>query len=109
MKILKDQRGLTIVELVSSFMITMVALVFLFNIVVILKENYVLNSRKSDLIVEQSLLSRALNEDLYNKATDIIKATCPSGYNLCYEIVLNDGNSKQIVEYAIIVILAHQI
>ena len=96
MKILKDQRGLTIVELVSSFMITMVALVFLFNIVVILKENYVLNSRKSDLIVEQSLLSRALNEDLYNKATDIIKVTCPSGYNLCYEIVLNDGNSKKL-------------
>lgn len=96
MKILKDQRGLTIVELVSSFTITMVALVFLFNIVVILKESYILNSTKSNLIVEQSLISRTLNEDLYNGATEINKATCPSGYDWCYKVKLEDGTTKDL-------------
>ena len=96
MRILKDQHGLTIVELVSSFTITMVALVFLFNIVVILKENYVINSNKSDLIVEQSLISRSLNEDLYNDAIEFSKVACPSNYDLCYEIGLEDGTVKDL-------------
>ena len=69
MKIIKDQSGFTIIELITSFSLTMVVLVFLFNIVVTMKETYVTNSAKSDLIVTQSLLSTALNEDLYNNLT----------------------------------------
>ena len=97
MKSFKDQRGLTIVELVSSFTITMMALVFLFNIVVILKESYVMNAKKSELIVNQSILSRDLNEDLFNDATSFTSYTCPSGYDLCYAIGLNGSTTKNLL------------
>lgn len=97
MKILNDQRGLTIIELVTSFSITMVTLVFLFNIVVILKESYVINSKKSDLVVQQSLLSNSLNQDLHDNATSMFPVTCPANYNLCYRVTLKNNTTKDLL------------
>lgn len=96
MKIIKDQKGFTIIELITSFSLTMVVLVFLFNIVVIMKETYVTNSTKSELIVKQSLLSTALNEDLYSSGTSLYTATCGTGYDKCYSIGFNDGTTTKL-------------
>lgn len=96
MKIIKDQRGFTIIELITSFSLTMVVLVFLFNVVVIMKEAYVINSTKSEMIVKQSLLSTALNEDLYSSATSLSTATCSTGYDKCYSIAFNDGTTTKL-------------
>lgn len=98
MKSIKDQRGFTIIELITSFSLTMVVLVFLFNIVVIMKETYIVNSTKSDLVVMQSLLSTALNEDLYNNMTRFYKGTSTSsfnaeGYDVGYRVYFNDGTN----------------
>lgn len=91
-----DNRGFTIIELITSFSLTMVILVFLFNIVIILKENFVYNSLKSELIINQSLMSTALNEDLYNEATGISSTSCSSGYDKCYNIELNNGTTRKL-------------
>ena len=86
-----NNRGFTIVELVTSFSLTTVVLVFLFNIVLLLKENYVSNALKSDLIVNQSLISTALNEDLYTNGISISGgASCDTGYDDCFMIDTTD-------------------
>ena len=92
---LKNNSGFTIIELITSFSLTMVVLIFLFNIVVILKETYVDNSVKSELIINQSLLSTALNEDLYNGATSFKKVNCGSE-DICYNVEFSDSSTKRL-------------
>ncbi len=60
---MKNQKGFTIIELLTSFTLATVVLVFLFNILVIVKENYLNTSIKSELVLQQSLLSDQLNYD----------------------------------------------
>lgn len=100
MDLIKGQKGFTIIELITSFSLTMVVLIFLFNVVIILKETYVYDSTKGDLIMNQNLLSSALNEDLYNNATSFNTITpssdCPDGYSECYSIKLKNGNYKNL-------------
>lgn len=96
MDLKNNQGGFTIIELITSFSLTMVVLIFLFNIVLIMKETYVSNSTKSDLIINQSLISVALNEDLYNEAVSFTSTTCGSGYDKCYNVVLSDGSNKKL-------------
>jgi len=96
MNIKNDQKGFTIVELITSFSLTMVVLIFLFNIVILMKKSYVENSAKSDLISEQSLLVTSLNEDLNGNATSFELTSCDSGYEKCYRIVFSDGTNKKL-------------
>jgi hypothetical protein len=95
MNLKNDNSGFTIIELITSFSLAMVVLVFLFNIVVILKETYIDTSVKSELIINQSLLSTSLNEDLYNGATSFKKVSCDSEY-ICYNVGFSDSSIKRL-------------
>ena len=96
MKSINNQNGFTIIELITSFSLTMVVLVFLFNIVIIMKETYMTNTDKSELIVNQSLLSTALNEDFYDKAVSFNSVSCGSEYDKCYKMGFKGGGGKTL-------------
>lgn len=61
----RKNRGFTIIELLTSFSLASVVMLFLFNILVIVKKNYTKNSVRSELVVNQSLLSSELYHDAY--------------------------------------------
>jgi len=88
MKSVKNRNGFTIVELLTSFALTSVVAVFLFNIVFLLKDIYVERSLTGTTTLDYFLFSNSLNKDFY---VDNIKriSTCSTG-TTCYEFILND-------------------
>lgn len=61
-----NERGFTIVELLTSFALATVVMVFLFNILLIIKKDYMVKKLDIDFSTQQSLLSDALNKDATN-------------------------------------------
>ncbi len=85
---MKNQKGFTIIELLTSFTLSTVVLVFLFNIIVIIKENYINSSLRSELVLQQSLLSDQLNYDAMEYT--LVSAT-GSGGNYTFTFRKSDG------------------
>ena len=89
-----NKKGFTLVELITSFALASVIMIFIFNIVVLLKNNYISKSVRTDLMIKQSLLSQKLNEDFTNNNIKNI-VTCDS-VKKCYEITLADDTTKRL-------------
>ncbi|MBR3523123.1 MAG: prepilin-type N-terminal cleavage/methylation domain-containing protein [Bacilli bacterium] len=91
---MKNNKGFTLVELITSFALASVIMIFIFNIVVILKNNYISKSVRTDLLIKQSLLSQKMNEDFTNNnVKDVV--TCDSDKK-CYEFTFADDTVKQL-------------
>ena len=58
-----NKKGFTVVELIVSFTLAMTISVFLFQIVINLKNLYTNSTIKTELINIQSLVSRQMNEN----------------------------------------------
>lgn len=89
---MKNERGFTIVELLTSFALASVVMVFLFTVVMILKNNFVSKSVRTDLVIKQSLLSKKINTDFKNNNVIAFKS-CGSK---CYEFTFLDGTNKKL-------------
>ena len=89
-----NKKGFTLVELITSFALASVIMIFIFNIVVLLKNNYISKSVRTDLMIKQSLLSQKINEDFKNNNVKNI-ATCDS-VKKCYEITFADDSTKKL-------------
>ena len=89
-----NKKGFTLVELITSFALASVIMIFIFNIVVILKQNYISKSVRTDLMIKQSLLSQKMNEDFTNNNIKNI-ATCDS-VKKCYDITFADESVKRL-------------
>ncbi len=88
------KNGFTLVELITSFALASVIMIFIFNIVVILKQNYISKSVRTDLMIKQALLSQKINEDFTNNnIKDVI--TCDN-VKKCYEITFADDTKKKL-------------
>ena len=92
MKKINNEKGFTIIELLTSFSLALVVMVFLFNIVLLLRDNYTYNSTKSSLMVEQSLLSSELNADFVG---DVVEKIVSCGTD-CYDVTVNINNVSKI-------------
>ena len=90
---MKNNKGFTIVELITSFAMASIVMVFLFTIVMFLKNNFIAKSVKTDLLIKQSLLSKELNKDFRNNRL-LSYNTCG---NKCFECHFVDGENKQLV------------
>ncbi len=86
-----NQKGFTVIELLASFTLTMIIVVFLFEIVLELKDVYVNNSLKTRVIDKNALIATNINTKLSKKY--ISAASCAS--NRCTVTYL-DGSSDQI-------------
>ncbi|MBQ9011792.1 MAG: prepilin-type N-terminal cleavage/methylation domain-containing protein [Bacilli bacterium] len=76
---MKNNKGFTVVELLAAFTLTMVIVVFLFEIVLELKNVYVDSSLKTSVISKNSVVATTLNN--YFKRQDISSVSCFS--NTC--------------------------
>ena len=62
-----NNKGVTVVEIVVSFALTVVVGLFLLEIVLFFKDTYVTNTIKSDLAMKQSVISDRINTVLNEK------------------------------------------
>lgn len=91
---MNNKRGFTLVELITSFALAAIVLVFVFNVVVILKNDYVGKSLRTNLMIKQSLLSQKINEDL--KDNNVIGIKTCDNVDKCYEFTFVDNKTKRL-------------
>ena len=56
-----NKKGLTIVELIVTFSLTTVISLFLIQVILFLKDTYMINGIKSEMVLKQSLISDRIN------------------------------------------------
>lgn len=87
------KKGFTVVELIVSFSLVMVIVIFLFQIVIGLKNLYNNSGLKTELLNKQSLISNEINKKLSSKEiTNLSK--CGS---YCVEFSYSDNSSDQLI------------
>lgn len=64
---MRNNKGFTVVELIVTFGITMIIVVFLFQIILLLKETYTNNSVKTSLVIKQSIINQKIYDDFNTK------------------------------------------
>lgn len=92
---MSNKKGFTLVELITSFALAAIVLVFVFNVVVILKNDYVGKSLRTNLMIKQSLLSQKINEDL--KDNNVIGVRTCDSEDKCYEFTFVDNKTKKLL------------
>ncbi len=84
------KKGFTVVELIVSFSLTMVIVVFLFQIVISLKNIYTASLLKTELINKQAIISDKINTS-FNQKT-INRVTKCGSY--CLKFIYSDNTSE---------------
>src|SRR5574344_1115769 len=87
-----NKKGMTIVELIVSFALTAVIAFFLTEVVLFLRQAYVGNGIKTELISKQTLISTKINE-LFNSKR--IREATDCGTN-CVQITFDDSSIEQL-------------
>lgn len=87
-------RGFTTIELVASFSIAMVILTLLFNVVLIMKDDYNNIEQKTDLLIKKDNLSYNINEKLKEKKLTRIENCDISS---CYLFMYSDSTSDKLI------------
>lgn len=87
-----NKNGFTLIELITTFTLASIIMVFLFSIVMVLKDTYISKHTKTELIIKQSLLSQKINDDFTSNNIVSLK-TCG---NKCYDIELSTGQVKRL-------------
>lgn len=87
------KKGFTIVELIVSFSLTMIVAVFLFQIIIILRNLYNNNAVKTELLNKQFVISDKLNTAIKSKGIYTINK-CGSH---CLNFIYTDGTGEQLL------------
>ncbi len=95
-----NNRGMTTIELITSFVLASVVFVILFNLVLSLKDIYMDSGLKTKLLIEQANLSRSINKEINSSKTITnVKSGRFDGKLVeddtkYYTFMFNDGTSK---------------
>ena len=87
-----NKKGFTVVELIVSFTLAMTISVFLFQIVINLKNLYTNSTIKTELINIQSLVSREMNENFKKGIISVDECG-----DRCYEFFYIDDTSDKLI------------
>lgn len=87
-----NKKGLTIVELIVTFSLTTVISLFLIQVILFLKDTYMINGIKSEMVLKQSLISDRINT-LLNENNLIGVDSC--GDN-CYSLEFLNSDSQML-------------
>ncbi len=90
-----NNKGLTLIELITTFALSAVIIVLLINVVVSIRNVYSKVSIKSDLYITQSNLSNALNSKLHDDQLDGYDTCTDSAF--CYIFTLVDGETLKLI------------
>lgn len=86
-----NNRGFTVVELVVSFALTMIVVIFLFQVVVQIKELYISSGIRTGLLSKQAIITKTISDDISNKK--ILYATNCGEY--CINFTFEGDETKQ--------------
>lgn len=89
---MKKKNGFTVVELIVSFSLTMIVVLFLFQTIILLKDMYINNGIKSTLLNKQAIMNEKLYHDFRNKG---IRVAANCGEN-CLTFIFED-NSRSVL------------
>ena len=89
-----NKKGFTLIELITTFALATVIIIILLNIISIIKNIYVQNDVKSTLAIEQSNLSKLMNEKFDNKL--LYYVACNDG-DYCYIFSFENEESVKLV------------
>lgn len=87
-----NNKGFSLIELITTFVLVSVIIIFLLNIVVNLKNIYSKNEIKSELLIEQGTLSSVINKKIYNSGFNSYTMCGES----CYIISYKDGTTSTL-------------
>lgn len=87
-----NNKGFTTVELIVSFSLTAVIVLFLFQLVFVLKDLYVLSGIKLKLLTKQATINTMINDDFINKKVTL--ATKESDTKIVF--YFDDGTNKEL-------------
>lgn len=90
-----NNKGLTLIELITTFALSAVIIVLLINVVASIRTVYSKVSIKSDLYITQSNLSNALNSKLHDNKLDSY-STCTDS-TFCFNFTLMNGETFKLV------------
>lgn len=89
---MKNNKGFTVVELLVTFSLTMIIVIFLMQIIIVLKDIYVSNDVKTKLLNKQSILSYKINQEFITKRLD---SSTKCGSN-CINFIFYDGTTTKL-------------
>ena len=96
-----NNKGFTVVELITTFVVASAIALLLFNVVLIIKNFYSSSNIKTNLLINQGNLSEQFNFATLNADISSIDPCIDSVK--CYEFTYSDGNKyKLIIESNII-------
>lgn len=90
-----NNKGLTLIELITTFALSAVIIVLLINVVASIRNVYSKVSIKSDLYITQSNLSNALNSKLHDNKLDSYSQCFDSTF--CYNFTLVNGETLKLI------------
>lgn len=90
-----NKKGFTTIELIASFSIAMVILIFLFNVVLIMKDSYQNLNGETELLVQKDNLSYTINKKLHDK--NLIQLTTCTDTANCYLFNYDDNTSDKLI------------
>ena len=82
-----NNKGLTLIELIVTFVLAAAIIVILFNVLILIKNNYEDTDVKTKLVVNQSTLSNLMN-DMFKSGNLDSYTTCTGEF--CYEFTFKD-------------------
>lgn len=85
-------KGFTIVELLVSFVLSMIIVIILFELIINLKELYLTSGLKTELLNKQNIITNKIYTDLNKKKVKMI-SSC--GIE-CVTFTFSDGNAKNL-------------
>lgn len=89
-----NNKGMTLVELITTFALTTVIVVLLINVIVVIRNIYSKASIKSELYINQSNLSIALNSKINNDNLDSYVECTDTSF--CYIFNFINGESIKL-------------
>lgn len=89
---MKNEKGFTIIELITSFVLVSLIVALLFEVLFILKNLYSDSGIKTELLVKQALISEKINDELNSKTLTLAR-NCG---DTCINFVFDDGTSSEM-------------
>ena len=91
---MKNNKGFTLVEMLVSFVLSMVLMIILFQLIIVLKEIYVSSGIKTELLNKQYLMTNKIYSDLNNKKLRKIESCV--GSTICIDFTYSDNTVKRL-------------
>ncbi len=93
---MKNNKGFTVVELIASFALTMVIVVFLFEVLIEIKDVFIETSLKTTIQEKMGIISKNINAnfDKVGYAVSCSDNTCTLGDNI--KVIVVDNNKVTV-------------